>query len=150
MDVLFEKINLSPFFEMDEWLIDTNILIDVIGADPVYGERSLNTLTQLSATGVLIINPVIYAEIGAVIDSVEEIDKLLSPDLFRRDDLPWEACFLAGQSFRRYRKNQGQRKRMLADFLSGAHAAVASFGLVSRDQGYAHYFNINIIDPSQD
>ncbi len=135
---------------MDEWLIDTNILIDIIGADPIYGERSLNTLTQLSATGVLIINPIIYAEIGAVIDSIEEIDKLLSPDLFRREELPWDACFLAGQSFRRYRKNQGQRKRMLADFLIGAHAAVANFGLVSRDQGYAQYFNVNIIDPSQD
>ena len=126
---------------MDEWLIDTNVLIDVIGADPVYGERSLNTLTRLSETGVLIINPVIYAEIGAVVDSIEEVDELLSPVLFRREDLSWEACFLAGQSFRRYRKNQGQRKRMLADFLIGSHAAVAGFGLVSRDQGYTHYFN---------
>jgi predicted nucleic acid-binding protein len=114
-----------------------------------YGERSLNTLIQLSETGVLIINPIIYAEIGAVVDSIEEVDELLSPFLFRREDLPWAACFLAGQSFRRYRKNQGQRKRMLADFLIGAHAAVAGFGLVSRDQGYTHYFNIKLIDPSQ-
>ncbi|MEN8132027.1 MAG: type II toxin-antitoxin system VapC family toxin [Pseudomonadota bacterium] len=134
---------------MGEWLIDTNVLIDVIGADPIYGKRSLNTLTQLSETGILIINPVIYAEISAVLDSIEEIDELFSPVLFRRETLPWEACFLAGQSFRRYRKNQGKRKRMLADFLIGAHAAVSGFGLVSRDQGYAHYFNINLIDPSQ-
>jgi predicted nucleic acid-binding protein len=84
-----------------------------------------------------------------VVDSIEEVDELLSPFLFRREDLPWAACFLAGQSFRRYRKNQGQRKRMLADFLIGAHAAVAGFGLVSRDQGYTHYFNIKLIDPSQ-
>lgn len=134
---------------MDEWLIDTNVLIDVIGADPIYGERSLNALTHLSKTGVLIINPVIYAEIGALLDSIEEVDELLAPALFRREDLPWEACFLAGQSFRRYRNNQGRRKRMLADFLIGAHAAVAGFGLVSRDRGYNHYFNLKLIDPSQ-
>ncbi len=100
---------------MDEWLIDTNVLIDVIGADPIFGRRSLNTLTQLSETGVLIINPVIYAEISALVDSIEEVNELLSPVLFRRDDLPWDTCFLAGQSFHRYRKNQGQRKRMLAN-----------------------------------
>jgi predicted nucleic acid-binding protein len=134
---------------MDEWLIDTNVLIDVIGADPIFGERSLNTLTQLSKTGVLIINPVIYAEISALLDSIEEVDELLSPALFRREDIPWEACFLAGQSFRRYRNNKGRGKRMLADFLIGAHAAVAGFGLVSRDQSYHHYFNLNLIDPSQ-
>ena len=92
---------------MDEWLIDTNILIDVIGADPIYGQRSLKTLIRLSETGVLIITQVIYAEIGAVVDCIEEVDELLSPALFQRDDLTWEACFLAGQSFRRYRKNQG-------------------------------------------
>lgn len=134
---------------MDEWLIDTNVLIDVIGADPEHGESSLNTLTQLCKRGVLIINPIVYAEVAAIVDSVEEADELLSLRLFRRDDLPWQACFLAGQAFRRYRRNQGQRKRMLADFLIGAHATVAGFGLVSRDHGYTHYFNCQLVDPCQ-
>ncbi|MCP4408945.1 MAG: type II toxin-antitoxin system VapC family toxin [Gammaproteobacteria bacterium] len=91
----------------------------------------------------------LYAEISAVLDSIEDIDELFSPTLFRRETLPWEACFLAGQAFRRYRKSQGKRTRMLADFLVGAHAAVSGIGLVSRDRGYTHYFNIKLIDPSQ-
>ena len=137
------------YLEMDEWLIDTNVLIDIIGADPTFGKCSLNTLHRLSTTGVVIINPIIFAEIGAMINSVEELNELLSPRLFRRENLPWEACFLAGQAFRRYGKKKGQRTRILADFLIGAHAAIAGFGLVSRDRGYKRYFNLKFIDPSE-
>ncbi len=48
-------------------------------------------------------------------DSLEELDELLPDTLFRRDPIPWEAHFLAGQAFRRYRRNKGQQKRVLAD-----------------------------------
>ena len=44
---------------------------------------------------------------GAICDSLEELDSLLPRDVFRRDDLIWEATFLAGQAFRRYRQNKG-------------------------------------------
>ena len=60
---------------MSEYLIDTNVLLDVIGADEQFGERSRVLLEQLSEQGMLIINPVIYAEIGAMCDSLEELDE---------------------------------------------------------------------------
>jgi predicted nucleic acid-binding protein len=62
---------------MNEWLVDTNVLLDVIGGDPLYGERSLETLTRLGQQGVLIVNPIIYAEVGALLSSLEELDELL-------------------------------------------------------------------------
>ena len=62
----------------------------------------------------------------------------------------WEASFLAGQAFRRYRKNKGQKQRVLADFLIGAHAAVAGFGLISRDAGYLKYFKLELLNPAED
>ncbi len=55
---------------MKEWLVDTNVLLDVIGADPVYGQASKRALAECGDSGVLIINPVIYAEMGVLVDTV--------------------------------------------------------------------------------
>jgi hypothetical protein len=130
-----------------EWLVDTNVLIDVLHDDPQFAESSAQALERCAETGILVINPVIYGEVGAICDSLEELDSLLPETLFRRDDLIWEATFLAGQAFRRYRKNKGQKKRVLADFLIGAHASVAGFGLISRDMGYGKYFKVELLNP---
>lgn len=131
-----------------EWLVDTNVLVDIISDDPLFAECSTRALERCAESGVLVINPVIYSEVGAIFDSLEELDALLTPELFRRDDLMWEASFLAGQAFRRYRKNKGQKKRVLADFLIGAHASVAGFGLISRDNGHAKYFHLELLNPA--
>ena len=131
-----------------EWLVDTNVLIDIIGDDPKFAEASTEVLEECSETGVLIINPIIYGEVGAICDSLEELNALLPEDVFRRDEMIWEASFLAGQAFRRYRKNKGQKKRVLADFLIGAHASVAGFGLITRDNGYAKYFKLDLLNPA--
>jgi predicted nucleic acid-binding protein len=135
---------------MNEYLVDTNVVLDVIVADPVFGVRSRAMLERLAENGVLVINPVIYAEVGAFADSLKELDELLPAGLFRRDTLTWEASFLAGQAFRRYRRQGGRKGRGLPDFLIGAHAATAGFALVTRDQGHARYFKLNVLDPSSD
>ena len=133
---------------MKEWLVDTNVLLDVIGADPVYGEGSKRLLVDCSQSGVLIINPVIYAEVGALVESVEELNNLLPETLFRLDEIPWESAFLAGKAFMRYKRSGGKKNRVLADFLIGAHAAVEGFGLITRDKRIARYFDVEILDPS--
>lgn len=109
---------------MKQWLVDTNV--------------------------ILVINPVIFAEVSACIESLEELDNLLPEELFRRDHLPWEAIFLAGRAFAGYKKGGGQKKRMLADFLIGAHAAVHEFGLITRDSGIAKYFAIHVRNPGRE
>ena len=133
---------------MKQWLVDTNVLLDVIGADEQFGPASKRSLSECAETGVLVINPIIYAEVGAYLESIEELETFLPEDLFRRDDLPWEAAFLAGKAFSRYKKAGGQKKRMLADFLIGAHAAVMGFGLISRDRGIGKYFKIQVLNPA--
>jgi hypothetical protein len=124
--------------------------VDIISDDPEIAEVSILALEKSSENGILVINPIIYGEVGAICDSLEELDSLLPLDVFRRDELMWEASFLAGQAFRRYRKNKGQKKRVLADFLIGAHASVAGFGLITRDNGYAKYFQLELLNPALD
>lgn len=134
---------------MTEYLVDTNVILDVIGADRRFGPRSKDCLARCAGSGVLVINPVIYAEVGAVIERIEELNELLPPGLFRRDDIPWEAAYLAGRAFRRYRQRGGTRSRVLADFLIGAHAATGGMTLITRDQGYSKHFRIEIEDPTE-
>jgi predicted nucleic acid-binding protein len=130
-----------------EWLVDTNVILDVLGADPEFGERSRLVLEETAETGALVINPVIFAEVGALVDSIEELDGLVPESLFRRDAIPWEAAFLAGRALSAYRRAGGLRERILADFMIGAHAAVAGFGLITRDRGYGQHFMIEVLDP---
>ena len=133
---------------MKNYLVDTNVLLDVIGDDKVFGHRSKKSLANCAIDGILVINPVVYAEVGAFIDSLEEMDDLLPRSLFRRDPFPWDASYLAGRALRRYRARGESRNRILADFLVGAHAAVAGMTLITRDRGYEKYFEIPIVDPA--
>jgi hypothetical protein len=57
---------------------------------------------------------------------IEDLEAALPAAYFRRDPLPWEAGFLAGKCFVRYRRAGGTRRAPLPDFFIGAHAAFAS------------------------
>lgn len=133
---------------MTSFLIDTNVLLDVIGSDIHFGESSRIALEDCARKGTLVINPIIYAEVGAHIDSLEELDSLLPKHLFRRDELPWTASWLAGQAYHAYRQRGGSRNRVLADFLIGAHAASTGMTLLSRDKGYNKHFQLSLINPT--
>jgi len=130
------------------WLVDTNVILDVLGADATFGESSAKTLSDCAQTGVLVVNSVILAEVSATLDSLEELNELMPSALFRRDAIPLEASFLAGRAFYAYKHRGGQKGRVLADFLIGAHAATAEFGLLSRDEGYKTFFKLELLNPA--
>jgi len=77
------------------------------------------------------------------------LDEALRPDIFERRPLPWEAAFLAGKCFLRYRKQGGTRRSPLPDFFIGAHAAVEGLTLLTRDATrYRTYFpTLSLIAP---
>ena len=61
--------------------------------------------------------------------------------MFARENIPYEAAFLAGKSFLAYRGRGGTKRSPLPDFLIGAHAAVAGYRLLTRDASrYRTYF----------
>lgn len=49
------------------------------------------------------------------------------------EEIPFAAAFLAGQAHSSYRRAGGSREAILPDFLIGAHAAVTSRPLLTRD-----------------
>jgi predicted nucleic acid-binding protein len=130
-------------------LVDTNVLLDVTGDDSEWLGWSAAMLQQAAHDGWLYINPIIYAEVAAGFDRIEEVDDALPLYYFRRAELPWPAGFLAGQAYLRYRRAGGTRRSPLPDFYIGAHAAVAGFTLLTRDaRRYREYFpTLRIIAP---
>jgi hypothetical protein len=121
-------------------LVDSNVILDVATNDLVWAEWSKAALKDAADSDILVINPLIYAEISIGYDRIEALEAVLA-DGFRRDPLPWEAAFLAGKCFADYRRRGGDRRSPLPDFYIGAHAAVSGFRLLSRDASrYRTYF----------
>jgi predicted nucleic acid-binding protein len=130
-------------------LVDSNVLLDVLTEDPQWFRWSAATLAQQAEQGVLVINPIVYAEVSVGFERIEELEEALPSTLFRREALPWEAGFLAGKCFRTYRRRSGVRRSPLPDFYIGAHAAVTGMALLTRDPArYRTYFpRLEVIAP---
>src|SRR4051794_10324947 len=111
-------------------LIDSNVILDVVTDDPQWGEWSSRMLARCAEGGMLVINPIIYAEISIGFERIEELGGVLPADSFRGAPLPGEPAFLAGKSFLDYRRRGGSRRSPLPDFYIGAHAAVAGLPLL--------------------
>jgi predicted nucleic acid-binding protein len=122
-------------------LVDSNVVLDVAYRDPDWGLWSRSAIAQAASESVLVINPIVYAEISVGYRSVEDLEDLVPADVFRREPLPYEAAFLAGKCFLAYRRSGGRRRSPLPDFYIGAHAAVRGYRLLTRDVArYRTYF----------
>jgi predicted nucleic acid-binding protein len=130
-------------------LVDSNILIDLLTVNSEWFEWSSTALAQAAEDGLLVINPLIYAEVSIRFQRIEDLDDALPPDDFIRTPLPWSAAFLAGKSFLDYRRRGGTKTAPLPDFYIGAHAAVAKFKLLTRGVArYRTYFpTVELIAP---
>lgn len=126
---------------MNQVLVDSNVLLDVLTEDHTWFAWSAQALEDCAARARLCINVLIYSEVSTDFARIEDLDESLPSAHFTRLPLPWEAAFLAGKAFVRYRRAGGQRRSPLPDFLIGAHAAVANIPLLTRDaQRYRTYF----------
>jgi predicted nucleic acid-binding protein len=132
-------------------LVDTNVILDVATADPVWGTWSQAALHALGDGSILVINPIIYGELSVGYPSIEILDASLPEDIYRREPLPYAAAFLAGQCFLDYRRRGGSRLSPLPDFYIGAHAAVAGYRLLTRDAArFRTYFPLlEVIAPDR-
>lgn len=134
---------------MSAVLVDSNVLLDVITEDPTWSEWSSETLASAADSNELVINPIIYAEVSIGFTRIEDLEEALPTTAFTRAPLPWEAAFLAGKCFLKYRRQRGSKLSPLPDFYIGAHAAIASMTLLTRDAArYRTYFpKLTIIAP---
>jgi predicted nucleic acid-binding protein len=129
-------------------LVDSNVLLDVMTEDTRWFAWSAGALARAADESLLVINPIVYAEVSVRFARIEELEEALPPILHRLA-LPWEAAFLAGKSFVQYRRRGGRKRAPLPDFYIGAHAAVSGMSLLTRDAArYRTYFpKLRLIAP---
>ncbi|NKB70507.1 MAG: PIN domain-containing protein [Candidatus Latescibacteria bacterium] len=135
---------------MQPLLVDANIIIDLFTDDPRWGAWSQAALDQYSATHNLCINAVVYAEISIGFARIEELEQAIIEMGLPLRPIPREALFLAGKTFLQYRRAGGDRQSPLPDFFIGAHAAVETMPLLTRDAArFKTYFPaLKVIHPA--
>jgi predicted nucleic acid-binding protein len=130
--------------------IDTNILFDVLLPNEKFFETSARALEESAASGSLVVCDLVYAELCIQFPSQLDCDEFLEATTIRVEPLNREAHFLASRAWRVYRKRGGQRTRILADFLIGAHAQSQATRLLTRDRGFYRslFPSLDVLDPS--
>ena len=130
-------------------LVDTNVLVDLAAGDPHWAFWSGQALDMAAIRGPLCINDVVFAELSIGFEHIEDCEAFLADLPVRLLPMPRPALFLAGRVFHAYRRRGGSRTGVLPDFFIGAHAAVASLPLLTRDAArYRTYFpTVDLIAP---
>lgn len=130
--------------------VDTTVLLDVLTADPAFGERSRRALAAARADGALIVGEVVLAEFSSAYADATAAGVVL--ERLQIDFVASTAAVAAhaGGAWRTYRRAGGPRRRIVADFLVGAHAAVLADRLLTRDRGFyrSAFEGLAILDPT--
>jgi predicted nucleic acid-binding protein len=132
--------------------VDSSVILDIVTEDPAWTEWSGDALAQARDDGLLVINPIVYAEVSTGFDRIEDLDEAVPADDFQREALPYEAGFVVAKAFLAYRRRGGQKRSPLSDFYIGAHAAVRRYRLLTRDVArYRSYFpTVTLIAPERE
>jgi predicted nucleic acid-binding protein len=120
--------------------IDTNVLVALWDEDDGLNSAAEAALDAAFARGELIISGAVFAELLAFPRRTEAfVDRFLKDTAiavdWTMDESIWRAAGRAFQSYanRRRRHNLGGPRRVLADFLIGAHALERGHSLLTMD-----------------
>ena len=129
-------------------LVDSNVILDVVGGDSPWKKWSSSALEQ-NADQDLLVNAMIYAELCGNAKSVDEVDGLLMRLNLLLSEIPRAALFLVSKVHLAYRRRGGTRSTGLPDFFIGAHAQALGIPILTRDKArYQTYFpDVSLICP---
>ena len=135
------------------WVVDTCVVIDVLEADPRFGEASARLLAGRLSEG-LILCPITYVELGAAFDGDESLQNTFIDGMGVGRAEPWTAVDSAAAMggwarYVRMRRTSGLARRPVADVLIGAFACRFA-GIITRNPSdFSRLFpSLQILDPT--
>ena len=131
--------------------VDTSVLLDIFGADPVFGPRSAQALRSCLREGRLVACEVVWAEVASVFPSPALAREAIDHLVVEFSPMDQEAALAAATAWKAYRARGGRRQRVVADFLIGAHAQLQAERLLTRDRGFyrAYFAGLSVLDPAK-
>lgn len=132
--------------------VDTNVLVDVLGADKRFGDSSAEALRRCLSGGALIACEAVWAETATAFPSAAIFQNAMRELTVSFAAVTEDAALEAAKAWRRYRVEGGTRDRVASDFLIGGHALVSANQLLTRDRGFfrKHFAGLKVLDPSSD
>ncbi len=130
-------------------MVDSNIFLDILNADPTWSRWSEQQLAHCAQSGQLFANHVVAAEISPQFSSADAVETFFSLAGVEIQTMSFASSFLAGIAHRAYRLRGGVYPSILADFLIGAHAQCLRLPILTRDaRRYRTYFpDLDLITP---
>jgi predicted nucleic acid-binding protein len=130
--------------------VDASVLLDVLTDDPRHADASEACLGEALAGGDLVVCEAVVAEVQTMLETRDTAMDTLGALGIRYLPTNEQAAVRAGHMQRRFRDRGGQRERVAADFLIGAHALLQCDGLITRDAGFFRdYFKgLKVIVPA--
>lgn len=130
--------------------VDSNVLIDVLGADPTFGLRSRAALSRTRAEGALVVCEIVWSEVIAAFPDPTATEAALTRLAIEFSGTGPAAASSAGAAWRTYRQAGGPRERLVPDFLVAAHALHHADRLLTRDRGFHRraFADLDILDPT--
>lgn len=112
--------------------IDSNVLIDIVSADPTFGLSAMNAVDRCAREGSLIISPEVVAEFATGCQSATQSIGVLEALNITYRDIGLDSAAAVGE----VRSRRNKDGRILADYMIALHATAHADRLLTRDTGF--------------
>lgn len=132
--------------------LDTSVVLDVLTADARFAVQSERALREARSQGKLVVCECVVVELLPALGDKDRLLELFGDWHIEFSALDLRASLIAGGYFRTYlaRSDTSSPRRVVPDFLIGAHAQIHADRLLARDRGYLRdYFEaLTVWDPA--
>jgi predicted nucleic acid-binding protein len=132
--------------------LDTNVLLDVLIGDREYARASQAALRHCYDAGGLVACEVVWAEVATFFPSLDLAEEAMERLAVRFVPMERLDALEAALRWSRFRaQTRAKTRRIVADFLIGAHALGHADRLLTRDQGFykAAFDGLEVVDPTR-